>query len=152
MCTEKKSPCIGSACHIWNIKYELIWRQNNRYDNNKNNLEKSIYCMFNISNHQKMLFIKIKWRIYSLFIGSHGFLLVSSNTSFQVNSTGETANLEKLYSYKHVVAGLVCTNNSLVLTSLNLERYGRQYCFLPLVCHICTTKLKRVRRGRSKDR
>ena len=47
-------------------------------------------------------------------------VIVFSSTCFQDNSTAQTASLEKLYSYELVVAGLVCINNTLILTCPNL--------------------------------
>ena len=48
------------------------------------------------------------------------FSAARSSTCFQDNSTAQTVSLEKLYLYKLVVAGLVCINNTLILTCPNL--------------------------------
>ena len=69
------------------------------------------------------------------------FLAQKSDTSFRSGSRAKTGRFEGLYSYEHVVAGLVRIPNTLVQACLNPERCMMPYCIILLMCRICTTEL-----------
>ena len=147
MCTEKKCTCISSVSHIMaqQIKKYMqtkqwireIWKSNRKVSLllvQHMQLPKEHIHQINVQN-----ILTFYWKPL--------FLAQKSDTSFQSGSRAKTGRFEGLYSYEHVVTGLVRIPNTLVQACLNPERCMMQYCIILLMCRICTTELIWVKKN-----